>query len=100
MLTRCITDLSVNISSASAAQQSAASDQRLFASSDYIDSLAPDVQEIKLWYPESTPRRPLLIILLEDQSVMVYQSCHHSEQSRFRFKLVESHILVRPKRQP
>jgi len=30
--------------------------------------------------------------------VLLYQNCHHfSEQKRFRFKLVDSHVLVKPK---
>ena len=74
-------------------------DQRLFSGSNDTTQ-ANTVREMKLWYPEQAPERPVLITVMADTTVMMYQNlpCFEEErQERFRFKLVDSHVLIRPR---
>lgn len=111
LLSRAFTDLSVDISNCFAAMSGGhttdnvnqvAFDQRLFngAASDGPQN-GNTVRELKLWYPEQAPaERPVLIALMADASIMIYQNmpCFEGQaQEKFRFKLVDSHVLIRPK---
>ena len=86
---RSFTDLSVNIYA------------DLFedtAASAYDDmSNIQTIRELKLWKSEG---KLLLILMLSDATVMVYQQIDYFEEKlneKFRFKLLQSHVLMKPK---
>ena len=57
---------------------------------------------MKLWYPQDSTV-PLLILVCDDYQVMLYQGISNFDeesQERFRFKIVESHVLIAPRINP
>jgi len=68
LLLRSITDLSVDMMAAQnqgeKINQSAADQRNFVDNSQYFST--PSVKEIKLWFPDATPKRPLMLVMLED----------------------------------
>ena len=73
----------------------------MFASAQLSDQdESNSVREIKLWLPEQSPNCPILMLILADFSVLLYQSLAEFDEKaheKFRFKLVDSHVLIKPK---
>ena len=75
----------------------------MFASAQLSDQdESNSVREIKLWFPEQqqSPTCPFLILILADFSVLLYQSLADFDErahERYRFKLIDSHVLIKPK---
>ena len=73
----------------------------MFASAQLADQdESNSVREIKLWFPEQSPNCPILMLILADFSVLLYQSLAEFDEKaheKFRFKLVDSHVLIKPK---
>ena len=58
------------------------------------------MREVKLWRSEGIL---VLVMMLTDASVMVYKQLEYFEalsSERFRFKLTQSHVLMKPKLEP
>lgn len=107
LTSRCLTDLSVDINEAMTKgnypeNMSQPPEARHYTSIELASfEPAPNVSSVQLWYPKvsSNDVNPILIIVLEDAHVMLYQSYssfNQLQQERFRFKLIDSHILIRP----
>ena len=101
LLSRVFTDLSIDISTTSVFGPESSG-----GPSQPNDIEQNSVREVHLWYPEAIDdlRRPILIIILADFSVNLYQGITFGEDSpskeRFRFKLVDSHVLIKPRCAP